>query len=101
MKAYDTVTEAVSDLQRRGYTYNFNLEKDFLRCKENEIFLHPQEFEVDETYRFEGNSDPGDENAVFAISSSKYNLKGIFVSAFGTYADAVSAELLSKLHYKQ
>jgi hypothetical protein len=100
MKTYETVTEAVQDLQRRGYTENFNLQKDLLLCDEREIFLHPRDFEVDEVYRFEGNSDPGDENTVYAISSGKHKLKGILVSAYGAYADISSTELLDKLHYK-
>ena len=100
MKTYETVTEAVQDLQRRGYTENFNLQKDLLLCDEKEIYLHPKDFEVDEVYRFEGNSDPGDENTVYAISSDKHKLKGILLSAYGAYADITSTELLDKLHFK-
>ncbi|HYV93137.1 MAG TPA: phosphoribosylpyrophosphate synthetase [Chitinophagales bacterium] len=101
MKNFDTVTEAVSDLQRRGYTHNLTLEKQSLLRDEKEIFLHPQDFEVDEVYRFEGNSDPGDENVVYAISSAKHNFKGILMSAFGTYSDLDSPELLAKLQYNR
>ena len=100
MKVYDTVTEAMSDLKKRGYTLNFNLQNNGLLCDEKEIYLHPQDFEVDEVYRFEGNTDPGDENTVYAISSAKHQLKGILVSAYGMYADISSTELLSKLHYQ-
>ena len=100
MKSYDTVTEALNDLQARGYTENFNLEKDCLVCEEKKIFLNPDDFEVDETYRFEGNTDPGDENVVYAISSSKHKIKGVFMSAFGAYADVASSNLLSKLSYR-
>ena len=100
MNSYDTVTEAVNELKKRGYTENFNLQKDFLLCDEKEIYLHPRDFEVDEVYRFEGDSDPGDDSVVYAISSAKHNLKGILVSAYGAYADISSTELLNKLHYK-
>ena len=99
MKVYDTVTEAMTELKKRGYTQNFNLQNDCLLCDEKEIYLHPQDFEVDEVYRFEGNTDPCDENTVYAISSAKHQLKGILVSAYGAYADINSTELLSKLHY--
>ena len=100
MNAYDTVTEAIGELTKRGYTHDFTLGGDCLLCDEKEIYLHPQDFEVDEVYRFEGDSDPGDENVVYAISSAKHNLKGILVSAYGMYADISSTELLSKLHYR-
>jgi hypothetical protein len=33
MKAYDTVTEALSDLKKRGFALDFNLIHDGLHCK--------------------------------------------------------------------
>ena len=99
MISYDTLSEAVNDLQNRGYSLNFNLANDALHCAERNINLHPEDFHIDEVHRFEGNTDPGDENVVYAISSKKYHSKGIWVSAFGTYDDGLSAEMLSKLQY--
>ena len=99
MKTFDTVTEAVNDLHRRGYTYDFKVDKDCLYCNHRDIRLNPEEFKVDEVYRFEGNTDPGDENVVYAISSMNSDLKGILVGAFGTYAEETSIELIQKLHY--
>ncbi len=99
MRSYDTMTEAITDLQERGYTENFNLEKNYLLCEDREIYLHPQDFEVEQAFRFEGNTDPGDENVVYAISSPKHHLKGILVSAFGAYADIESSALIAKLQY--
>jgi pterin-4a-carbinolamine dehydratase len=98
MKSYDTLSEAVNDLIKRGYTFNFNIKPDCIRCVENEIDIHPEEFEIDEVYRFEGNTDPGDENILFAISSYKYDVKGLLVNAFGVYADSFSSSLMMKLN---
>ncbi len=98
MKSYDTLSEAVNDLVKRGYTYNFNIKSDCIYCVENAINIHPEDFEIDEVYRFEGNTDPGDENVLFAISSAKYNLKGLLVNAFGVYADSFSSEIMAKLN---
>ena len=100
MQSYDTVTEAVAGLKQRGYSYDFNLQKDCLFCPDREIRLHPVDFMVDEVYRFEGDSDPGDENAVYAISSLPHQIKGVLVTAYGTYADRASSELLDKLQFK-
>lgn len=97
MKTYDTVTEAVNDLQLRGYTINFNLKPDCVESAEKHISIHPKDFEIDEVYRFEGDSDPGDESIVYAVSSAKEKVKGILVNAFGTYAETFSAELIAKL----
>ena len=98
MKTYDTLSEAVNDLVKRGYISNFNIKKDSLTCIENEINLHPDDFEIDEVHRFEGDTDPGDENVLYAISSVKYQMKGLLVNAFGMYSDSFSAELIEKLN---
>jgi hypothetical protein len=96
MYTYDTVTEAVGDLKRRGYTIDFNLAFDRIVCNETPVNLSPDEFEIVEVHRYEGNSDPGDEEVVYAIES-KHGHKGILVDAFGLYADEVSSEMLEKL----
>ena len=98
MHSYDTVTQAVEDLVKRGYTLNFNLRPDCIEVAENNLRIHPEEFVIDEIYRFEGDTDPGDESIVLAISSVKYNVKGVIVNAFGLYAEPVSAEIVKKLN---
>jgi hypothetical protein len=100
MYTYDTVTEAVTDLKRRGYTIDFNVEPDRIVCYETPVSLSPHEFEIVEVHRYEGNSDPGDEEVVYAIES-KHGHKGILVDAFGVYSGEVSTELLEKLSMKQ
>lgn len=97
MKSYDTMTEAVNDLVKRGYEHDFNVEENSLICKQNDHRLSPADFEIDEIHRFEGETDPGDENIVYAISSGKFNLKGILVNAYGMYADSASSELVAYL----
>lgn len=97
MKTYETVTEALKDLKLRGFTTDFNIAFDKLICSENKICLNPNEFEITEVHRFEGATDPGDENVVYAVESKEGTVKGTITSAFGTYADAVSNEMIQKL----
>ena len=97
MKSYDTVTEALKDLKLRGFTTDFNIAFDKLICSENKICLNPNEFEIVETYRFEGDTDPGDENVVYAIESKDTKIKGTMSSAYGMYAKTVSNEMIQKL----
>jgi hypothetical protein len=99
MYTYDTVTEAVNDLRRRGYSIDFNLEFDRIVCHETPVGLLPGEFEIVEVHRFEGNSNPDDEEVVYAIES-KHGHKGIIVDAFGLYADEVSSEMVEKLRVR-
>lgn len=101
--SYQTVSEAMNELVKRGYTTDFSVlkEKECLLCKQTAKQLDPNEFEIDEIYRFEGNSDPGDEMIVYAISSLKYALKGLVVNAYGMYSDATVSKIVSKLHQKE
>jgi len=104
-KSYDTVSEAMNDLKELGYTTDFSLlaHHDCLVCRRSSLELSPDDFEIDQIHRFEGDSDPGDEMVVYAISSSKNDVKGIVVNAFGIYADNISSVIVKKLntHRKQ
>ena len=98
MKSYDTVTEAINGLKARGYNIDFNIAFDKLVCSDNNnISLHPDEFEITEVHRFEGDSNPDDEDVVYAIESKDGKYKGIITSAFGLYADPVSDKIIQKL----
>jgi hypothetical protein len=94
MYNYDTVSEAVNDLRKRGYTEDFNLGMDALHCKE--IKCLPEDFEITEIYRFEGNTDPADEAIVFAIESGKNKIKGVLVNGYGISSDSLSAAMIKK-----
>ena len=100
IKKYDTVSETINELLQHGYTVDFALlpEEECLVCKNNSLNLSPEEFEIDAVYRFEGNTDPGDEMIVYAISSPKYNVKGVVVNAYGMYSDAASSRIVERLH---
>ncbi|WP_322549873.1 phosphoribosylpyrophosphate synthetase [Flavobacterium psychraquaticum] len=97
--SYDTVTEALVGLKERGYTTDFELmvEKECLVCHENSTYLSPEEFQIDEIHRFEGDSDPGDEMIVYGISSTIHNIKGIVVNGYGLYSDPLTFKIVSRL----
>ena len=95
MYTYDTVSAAVNDLKERGYAIDFNLDENRIVCHEGKF--NPEEFEIIEVYRFEGNSDPADEAVVYGIIS-KTGFKGILVNGYGPSADAMSAEMAQKLN---
>ena len=97
MESYDTVVAAINGLKAKGYTTNFNIAFDKLMCSENKTCLNPNEFEIVEVHRFEGNSNPADEDVVYAVESINGNIKGVITSAFGMYADNTSTEMIRKL----
>lgn len=94
---YATITEAIEQLRKQGYTLDLNLKANqFLVADKS---YSADEFEIVDLYRYEGASDPADEATVYALAS-KSGLKGILVSGYGASAEEDSAETLSKLHYK-
>jgi hypothetical protein len=101
MFTYDTVVQALEGLKQRGYTLDFNIAFDKLQCNATGVCLNAAEFEVVETYRFEGDTNPSDEDIVFAIEAKNGSYKGVLTSAYGMYADSISAELQKKLTVHQ
>ena len=97
MNNYDTVTEALKDLNSKGYTINFNIAFDKIICQKTKICLNPHEFEITETHRFEGDTNPSDEDIVYAVESRDGMMKGVITSAYGMYADTVSTDMIKKL----
>ncbi|MFA6057583.1 MAG: phosphoribosylpyrophosphate synthetase [Taibaiella sp.] len=96
---YDTLSEAVNDLVKRGYTTDFLLqeEKEYLLCSNSSLELSPEDFTIDEVYRFEGMTDPADESIVFAISSMKHSIKGLVINSFGADFGYRSSKLVAHL----
>ncbi|WP_027066177.1 hypothetical protein [Maribacter sp. Hel_I_7] len=96
MKSYDTLSEAIQDLQKRGYIYDFNLKPHCLECASLKLEIHPDDFEIDELHRFEGMSSTDDNSILYAISS-KNGIKGTLVDAYGVYAENISEQMRKKL----
>lgn len=95
---FATVTETMSWLQSKGYTYDFNLDDDCLSYEGGQKRLSPDDFNIDMVFRFEGPTDPGDENVIYAISSDVYKVKGTLMNAFGPYSDPISDKMIKKLN---
>jgi hypothetical protein len=94
---YATVTDAINALKQKGFTIDFNLDDNYISWGSGK-FKH-DEFEIVETYRYEGNSDPGDEATVYGIESTT-GVKGILVTGYGASSDSASAAILKKLGVK-
>jgi hypothetical protein len=99
MKAYSTVLEAVNDLKKRGYKEDFDLQSNSVTCAALNLKWHPENFKVDEFYRFEGMSNPDDNSIVFAISSND-GIKGTLVDAYGPYSENLTEAMIKKLTIK-
>jgi hypothetical protein len=96
MKSYNTLSEAMSSLKKNGYGEDFNMHPEWIECPSLDLRLKPEEFHVDEVHRFEGMSDPEDNDVLFAITSTK-GVRGLLTDAYGLYAESLSPEMIKKL----
>lgn len=96
MYVYETLVSAINGLEERGYNLDFNLKENCIICDDKKF--EPEDFEITEFYRFEGDTDPADEAVVYAIES-KNGEKGVLINAFGIYADPMSDSMIKKLSF--
>ncbi len=92
MYHYATVSKALDQLNEKGFTFDFNLNSDMIK-------KNPEKFEIVHVYRYEGDSDPGDEAVVYGIKSIS-GKKGVYVAGFSADSDQETAKFLFDLNIK-
>src|SRR5262245_10896984 len=95
MKTYDSLLEGLTDLKNRGYKLDFRKDLTSLYCYVFDLWVTPEQFNVDEVHRFEEDSNPDDNCVLYAISSYT-GMKGTLVDSFGVYAEYVTFEMAQK-----
>jgi|SRR5690554_6882208 len=93
-----TLSGTMAKLKAEGYTEDFNLKTDCVYCDNGQLSISPSEFKIDKFFRFEGESNPSDAAILYAISSEKFNIKGVLVNGYGIYSDTLSNEMIAKLN---
>jgi quercetin dioxygenase-like cupin family protein len=97
-ESYGTLSETINGLKKEGYSMDFNINQECVVCHQSNLSLSPDDFEIDKVYRFEGESNPDDQSVLYAISSNKFNVKGVLVNGYGIYTEEISDGLISKLN---
>lgn len=96
MKNFDSLTDALDDLRKRGYEAEFEPQSDCLYCNNLDLRLYEEDFNIDEVYRFEEDSNPDDNAVVYALTSPT-GVKGTIVDGYGASAENLSFEMAKKL----
>jgi hypothetical protein len=92
MYHYATVSEALDDLNEKGFTYDFNIH-------EADIVKNPDKHEIVHIYRYEGDSSSDDEAIVYGIKSSS-GKKGVYVAGFSANSVNEATQVLIQLSIK-
>lgn len=96
MKNYDSLVDALTDLRNRGYDADFEPQSNCLYCNNLDLRLEEAEFNIDEVYRFEGDSSSDDSSVVYALTSNT-GVRGTIVDGFGASAANISFDMAQKL----
>jgi hypothetical protein len=83
----DTVVDALRMLKADGYSVEFQLVDGHLACDADDQVCPAGDVVVEQLYRFEGPSDPGDEMIVFGLRDPGTGRRGVLASGFGPSAD--------------
>ena len=99
----ETVTEALAFLDGLGYTIEFEIDGAGLALRDSAQLHALTTATVDYRFRFEGDSDPGDESIVLEPTPLTWpvgiagEFRGVVVSAYGPAADPDHVTVLQAL----
>jgi len=99
MITYITITDALADLKKRGYTIDFNLTLVGKPNSNSHVALPGDRFEIAEVYRFEGETNPDDEAVIYAIESIN-GIKGILINGYGVSTEPAVDEFIARLSFR-
>jgi len=89
---YATVSEALEELNKKGFIHDFNL-------RDEDIKKNPHHYEIEHIYRYEGNSNPDDEAIVYGITSNS-GQRGVYVAGFSANSENETAQVLNEISIK-
>lgn len=93
----ETLREALARLEERGFDRAFRATSGGALRVEGAPPIAPESLLVEETVRFEGESDPGDEAVLFALRTPDDRIRGTFVASYGTQLDPSCAAAIERL----
>jgi len=100
MKEFRTpLSEKLAELDKKGYDKQFKFEDGVLKDRSSQKNYQAQELTINEEFRFEGESNPGDMSILYGVET-KDGTKGSVVDAYGTYSDNELGEFMSRVKEK-
>ena len=79
-----------------GYTEDFEITNDGLEAKQHHKQYHPEQIEIVNFFRFEGESDP-DDNAILYVIETNDGTKGTLIDAYGVYHDSKVSDFMQEV----
>lgn len=93
---YSSLVEAHQDLLRKGYDRNYNVLSAVEMEDDKGHKYSANQLSIDEFYRFEGESDPGDNSIIYAVKAND-GTKGTLVDTYGAQGSMNVAQFVMKV----
>ena len=93
----ETLSEALKRLAAAGYHDDFRAEPEGLRARLTGKRHLPESMVIEESVRFEGDSDPSEEAVVFALRSETDGSTGTYTVAYGPAMDLADVAMVGRL----
>lgn len=78
----------------KGYDDDFKITDNGLKSLRTDKIYQPNQINIINFFRFEGQSDPNDNTIMYVIETSD-GLKGTLIDAYGPYADRKLSEFMN------
>ena len=92
-----SMLDTINEWRAAGYGADFLIVGSVLRCRQCNDTHDPRVAQILDVARFEGESDPDDEAAAYALQCVHCGTKGILVTAYGPSASAEEADVVVAL----
>ena len=97
---YTTLTSALEDLNKKGYSGNFSVTDKGLLNDGKGILYPPVEAKLMEFHRFEGLTNPSDSSILYVVKL-RNGLKGTVVDSYGAQGSETTSKFMDNVKQKQ
>ncbi len=95
MRVYLSLNDVVVEMHERGYTDDFELNRDGIYWVQNKLFLNPDEFLIAECHNFLGPHADG--LIIFGIVSPRFLVKGLLIDHYHTELSKYPSLMIQKI----
>ena len=88
-----SLSSCINKIKEDGFTEDFQVTKQGLATYSEDKFYSPAQVRIVNFYRFEGESDPGDNSILYAIETDD-GTRGTLVDAYGAYSDPAISKFI-------